>query len=130
MRINKTKQMKTINLIHKEHNEECFEILKSTIVEDRVINKYRIDKDTLLHKLPEKIVNEFLDFIGSDDQHRSLMLYMIKSGTLIIECWDDDEESSNSSKIHLRNKKSNPIIDNKGKYDDTFDYPSVADLPF
>ncbi len=54
--------MKRINLIHKEKNEECFEILKSTIVEDKVLKKYKIDKDTLLKNLPEEVVNEFLDF--------------------------------------------------------------------
>ncbi|WP_321347085.1 hypothetical protein [uncultured Draconibacterium sp.] len=81
--------MKTIQLIHREHNEECFEVLKSLIVEDEKLKKYTIDKHTLLEKLPEKIVNEFLDFLGTEKQHRELMLYMIKSGTLTITCEED-----------------------------------------
>jgi hypothetical protein len=79
-----------IDLIHKEKNEECFEILKSTIVEDKELKKYRIDKDTLLQNLPEKIVNEFLDFLGTDEKHRSLMLYMIKNGSMVVKCWEDE----------------------------------------
>jgi hypothetical protein len=81
--------MKTIQLIHREHNEECFEVLKSVIIEDKKLKKYTIDKHTMLEKLPEKIVNEFLDFLGTDEQHRELMLYMIKSGTLTITCEED-----------------------------------------
>jgi len=42
------------------------------------LKKYRIDKDTLLHELPENVINEFLDFLGTDKQHRNLMLYLIK----------------------------------------------------
>ena len=83
---NKTK----LQLIHKESNEECIEILKSCIVEDQQLKKYRIDKNTLLQNLPEKIVNEFLDFLGTDERHRSLMLYMIKKGSMVINCWEED----------------------------------------
>lgn len=82
--------MKRIELLHKEKNEECIEILKSTIIEDTVLKKYRIDKDTLLHELPEKIVNEFLDFLGNQGEFRELTLHMIKSGTLVLNCWDED----------------------------------------
>lgn len=84
--------MKKINLIHKEKDEQCFEILKTCIVEDKKLKEYRIDKDTLLENLPESIVNEFLDFLGTDDQFRSLMLYMIKKGSLVVKCWDDDAQ--------------------------------------
>lgn len=87
--------MKRINLIHKEPYEECFEILKSTIVEDKILKKYRIDRDTLLHALPESIVNESLDFLGTDEQHCNLMLHMIKTGSLVINCWEDNEDSKN-----------------------------------
>lgn len=83
--------MKNLQLIHKEKNEECMEILKSTIVEDHQLKKYRIDKNTLLQNLPEKIVNKFLDFLGTDERHRSLMLYMIKKGSLVINCWEDED---------------------------------------
>ncbi len=86
--------MKRVELIHKEPDEECFEILKSTIIEDKELKKYRIDKDTLLHELPENIVNEFLDFLGTDEHYRNLMLYMIKSGSLIINCWEDEEDDN------------------------------------
>ena len=79
-----------INLIHKEKNEECFEILKSTIVKDKVLEKYRIDKDTLLQNLPEKVVNEFLDFISEQKgESRQLTLKWIKEGRIILECWED-----------------------------------------
>lgn len=79
----------TLNLIHKEPLEDCFEILKSTIIEDKVLNTWRIDKDTLIQNLPEEVVNQFLDFLGSDEQHRSLLLYMIKKGNLVIKCEDE-----------------------------------------
>ena len=83
---------KRVELIHKEHNEECFEILKSTIVKDNELKKFRIDKDTLLHELPEKVVNEFLDFLsGFNREHRQITLGMIKNGTLILHCWEDEE---------------------------------------
>lgn len=82
--------MKRIDLIHKEKNEKCFEILKSTIVKDKDLEKYRIDKNTLLHELPEKVVNEFLDFLGQQGEFRDLTLYMIKSGTLVLHCWEDN----------------------------------------
>ena len=36
-------------------------------VEDKEFKKYRIDQDTLLHELPEAVVNEFLDFLGTDN---------------------------------------------------------------
>lgn len=81
--------MKKLQLIHKEKNEECLEILKSIIIEDKELIKYRIDKDTLFQNLPEQIVNEFLDFLGTDERHRSLMLSMIKNGTLVVNCWED-----------------------------------------
>ncbi len=80
---------KTINIIHQEPNEECFEILKSTIIEDKELKKYTIDKDTLLQNLPEKVVNEFLDFLGTEEQYRSLILHMIKSGFLVMTCEDE-----------------------------------------
>jgi hypothetical protein len=80
-----------IDFIHKEKNEECLEILKTTIIEDKDLQKYRIDKNTLLQNLPEKIVNEFLDFLGTDERHRSLMLSMIKDGSLVMNCWEDEE---------------------------------------
>jgi hypothetical protein len=80
--------MKRINIIHQEQDEECFEVLKSTIIEDKELKKYTIDKNILLKNLPEKVVNEFLDFLGTDKQHRELMLYLIKSGSLVIRCED------------------------------------------
>ncbi|WP_340110997.1 hypothetical protein [Maribellus mangrovi] len=120
---------KKVEIIHQEHNEDCFEILKSTIVEDKVLKRYRIDKDTLLHELPEKIVNEFLDFLGSDEQHRNLMLHMIKSGTLVINCWEDEENeyglnagSKNISRKPYENKRQEPF--------DPFDSPTDDSLPF
>ena len=56
--------MKRIQLIHREKDSDCFEILKSTIVEDKQIKDWTIDKDTLIQNLPESIVNEFPDFYG------------------------------------------------------------------
>ena len=53
------------------------------------LKKYTINKDTLLQNLPEKVVNEFLDFLGTEKQHRELMLYLIKSGSLVITCEED-----------------------------------------
>lgn len=81
--------MNAVNIIHKELDSECLQVLKSCIVEDKVLKTWRIDKHTLLHKLPEKVVNEFLDFLGSNAQFRQQMLYMIKSGSLVITCEED-----------------------------------------
>ncbi len=54
------------------------------------MEKFRIDKDTLLQNLPEKIVNEFLDFISEQKgESRQLTLKWIKEGRLILECWED-----------------------------------------
>lgn len=97
--------MKTIEIIHKEKNEECFEVLKRTIVEDKELKKYRIDKETFFSELPEGIVNEFLDFLGTDEQHRNLMLYMIKVGSLVIHCWEDKEENNEKTRIISSNTK-------------------------
>lgn len=82
--------MKEIKFIHKEPNEECFEILKSSIIKDQELKKYRIDKDFLIQNLPEKIINEFLDFLGDDPRFRNLRLHMIKSGSLVITCEEYD----------------------------------------
>ena len=72
-----------LQLIHQESSEECFEILKTTIVEDKELQKYRIDKDILLQNLPENIVNEFLDWLGNKETvFREVYLKMIKEGIL------------------------------------------------
>lgn len=78
-----------IKLLHKEPDEKCYEILKSSIVEVKELKKFKIDKDTLLHNLPEEIVNEFLDFLGPVGKHRDLILQLIKEGRIILHCWDD-----------------------------------------
>ncbi len=122
--------MKRVELLHKEYNEECFEILKSTIVEDKELKKYRIDKDTLLHELPVAIVNEFLDFLGTDEQHRNLMLHMIKTGSLIMNCWEDDNENSKGIKFDLKNTRRNPNLNIKQKPFDPLDSPVDDRLPF
>lgn len=119
---------KNLQLIHQESNQECFEILKSTIVEDKELKKYKIDKNTLLQNLPENIVNEFLDFLGTEERHRSLMLYMIKKGTLVVNCWDEDD---NTDLPAIRNTKiKKPSFRKKQMYDDTFDKPPSSDMPF
>ena len=61
-----------------------------SIIEDKELKKYRIDKDTLLQNLPEKVVNEFLDFLLKKGEFRELTLSMIKDGTLTIECMEED----------------------------------------
>ncbi len=101
--------MKTIEIIHKEKNEECFEILKRIIVEEKELKKYRIDSDTLLSELPESIVNEFLDFLGTDELFRNLMLHMIKTGSLIIHCWEDEEENNEKTRIISSNTKKSVV---------------------
>ena len=79
-----------VTFIHKEPTENCFEILKSVIVEDQELKKYRIDKNTLIQNLPEEVVNKFLDFLGTDEDFRDFVLYMIKTGKLIIECKEEE----------------------------------------
>lgn len=122
--------MKRINLIHKEQNEECFEILKSTIVEDKELKKYRIDKDTLLHELPESIVNEFLDFLGTEEQHRNLMLHMIKTGSLVMNCWEDDEENKEGISLGSKNIRRNRVFSTNQKPFDPLDDPIDEYIPF
>lgn len=120
--------MKTLQLIHKEKTKECFEIIKTAIVEDKELKKFRIGKDTLLENLPEKVMNEFLDFLGTDEQFRSLMLHMIKSGTLVINCWDDEDNGSSS--INTEKNRIKPSAKNKFNWDGFFDEPPSDDMPF
>lgn len=122
--------MTKLQLIHKEQDEECFEILKSTIVEDKELKKYTIDKDTLLQSLPEKVVNEFLDFLGTDEKYRSLMLHLIKSGSLVMNCWEDDEDIEDLSALSNNQKIKKPMVKKKQIWDDTFDKPPSSELPF
>ena len=77
--------MKRVNLIHKEPDKECFEVLKRSVVEDNDLKKFRIDENTLLQNLPEKLVDKFLEFLNIDRKTRDLMLRMHKSGALIIK---------------------------------------------
>lgn len=119
-----------VELIHKEPNEVCFEILKSKIVEDKVLKKYRIDKETLLQELPENIVNEFLDFLGTDEQHRNLMLHMIKIGTLIMECWEDNVEDNEGISFNSRNIRKKRVFKAKQEPFDPLDSPLDDRLPF
>lgn len=83
--------MAKINLIHQEPNQKCFEILKSTIIEDKQLKTWTIDKDTLIQNLPEHVVNEFLDFLGNcEPVFRSIYLKWIKDGTLKIHCEEEE----------------------------------------
>ena len=85
-------KLKQLQLIHKEADDECFEDLKSCIVEDNQLKRWTIDKDTLLQNLPEYVVNEFLDFLGKfDPVLREINLRWIKKGTLIIHCDEEDD---------------------------------------
>jgi hypothetical protein len=82
-----------IQLVHKEPGQECIEILKCAIVEDKVLKKYRIDKNTLINALPEQIINSFLDFLGKFElSHREIILELIKKGEITLIC---DEEPEN-----------------------------------
>ena len=83
-----------IKLLHKEPNEKCYEILKSAIVDDKELKKFSITKNTLLQNLPEKLVNEFLDFLGPVGQNRHITVQLIKEGRIILHCWEDEFEES------------------------------------
>jgi hypothetical protein len=83
-----------IKLLHKEPNEKCYEILKSANIDDNELKKFNINKNTLLQNLPEKLVNEFLDFLGPVGQHRILTLQLIKEGRIILRCWEDEFEEN------------------------------------
>lgn len=122
--------MKTIEIIHKEKNEECFEVLKRTIVEDKELKRYRIDSETLFSELPESIVNEFLDFLGTDEQHRNLMLHMIKSGTLVINCWEDEEGNNEKTRIKSNNAKKSRVLNIKQPPFNPDEGPIDDELPF
>ena len=122
---------KRVELIHKEQNEECFEILKSTIVEDKELKKFRIDKDTLLHELPEWIVNEFLDFLsGFNREHRQLTLEMIKNGTLTLNCWEDEEDRDDSYRVTLGRIKRERKEKSEQKFKNFDDNYLGIDTPF
>lgn len=80
---------KKIQLIHQEPGSECIEILKSAIVEDKILKSYIIDNHTLIKNLPEGVINAFLDFLSPfQDRHRSIILEEIKKGKLTLECKD------------------------------------------
>ncbi len=94
--------MKKVDSPLKETNEECFEILKNTIVKDKELKKYTIDKDTLLHKLPEDVIDGFLDFLsGFDSISQQATLKMIKDGIMTIECQEEDEKENDLSQTPL-----------------------------
>ncbi|MFW6272554.1 MAG: hypothetical protein ACOC2U_02090 [bacterium] len=83
---------KKIQLIHKEPNQECFEIFKSTIVEDKQLKRYEINEHTLIENLPENVINSFLDFLsGFSLRHKAVILEEIKKGNISLECADDNE---------------------------------------
>lgn len=112
--------MKRIKLIHKEENSDCMEILKDTIVEDRELMKYKIDKNTLLQNLPEGVVNSFLDFLtGFTRVEREMTLKMIKNGTLELEC----TEELGYGKITKGNKPNYP--DRKGEIPGSYSAPRM-----
>ena len=121
--------MKKIQLIHKEHNEECFEILKSTIVKDNELKKFNIDKDTLLHKLSEKEINVFLDFLSKfSREHRQLTLEMIKNGTLTLHCWEDEED--NNEPVKYNSKVKDRIDKLMSNTNDELINPESDECPF
>lgn len=103
---------KKVQLIHKEPNEECFEILKSAIVEDKVLKKFRIDQHTLIANLPEKVINSFLDFLAQyESEQRKFIIQSIKRGAITVKCeeeFDAPVSDKKARKPSLGNRKNNP----------------------
>ena len=77
--------MKRVILIHKEPDRECFEVLKRSNIEERILKKFSIDENTLLQKLPMKKVDKFLEILKIDRQARDFMLRLNRLGALFIE---------------------------------------------
>ena len=81
---------KKVQLIHKEPDSECMEILKSAIVNDKVLKKYKIDENTLIQNLPENVLNNFLEYLAGFELHsQEVLLELIKKGEIGLECSDD-----------------------------------------
>ena len=119
---------KRIQLIHKEPEEECMEVLKSAIVAEKQLKEFNIDEHTSLHKLPEGIVNSFLDFIADFTlKQKQFLLEMIKDGVIILTCWDDDDESlSEQSKLVVKEEVKKSQQEIKDLYNEWHD----LDAPF
>ncbi|AHW61684.1 hypothetical protein SAMN05444285_14231 [Draconibacterium orientale] len=119
--------MKKISIIHQEQNSDCIEILKECIVEEKELKKFQIDEKTLIHKLPEGIINSFLDFISDfKPRHREVLLKEIKEGRLVIECWEDEENDS----IRHNSKERRWIDKLASKTNDALKDPEIDECPF
>lgn len=77
--------MKMVVLIHKEHDTECFEVLNRCLAKDKDLKTLGIEENTLIQKLPKKIVIKFLKLLHIKKQARDLIIRFNKSGTLFIE---------------------------------------------
>jgi len=114
--------MKKIAIIHQEMNSDCIEILKECIVKEKELRKYQIDENTMIHKLPEGIINSFLDFIsGFSLRYREILLEEIKKGRLTIECWEDEDDKNENreNKSNVRERISNIMSNSNNLFEDT-----------
>jgi uncharacterized Fe-S radical SAM superfamily protein PflX len=70
--------------------KDCQEVLKE-IIEKNDNGKYEIQRDLMLTYLPQRIVDEFLDFIQSlTKEELDFVLESIKTGELTIICDEND----------------------------------------
>ena len=73
--------------------KDCQEVLKE-IIEKNGTREYEIPRDLMLTYLPQRIVDEFLDFIKPlNKDELDFVLHSIKTGELTIICDDDDKRA-------------------------------------
>lgn len=82
----------TNTLDGKPDNNCCNDKIKAAIIYNVVEQNYIVPRDLLLEKLPESIVNPFLEFLTSlnlDQAQLSAFLEMLKNGEVTIACRED-----------------------------------------
>ena len=83
--------MKLVSVDNSSVLKDCQEVLKE-IIEKNGNGKYEIPKDLMLTYLPQKIVDEFLDFIHPlTKEELDFVLRKIKTGELTIICEENED---------------------------------------
>ncbi len=86
----------------KSTEKPCSEYIREVLEFDQATETYRIPKNLDLSQLPEGIVVAFLDFVNSmyfSPEEEKAFYKLIKDGTFIIECGDEEELDKKLGKI-------------------------------